>query len=118
MSTTGASTVREAITYTPVAVTGLSSVTAIAGGGGHNLAVQNGGVYAWGKNLQGQLGNGTTTSSTTPVAVTGLSSGVTAIAAGVTTAWPCRTAASTPGAATASASSATARRPTAARPLR
>jgi alpha-tubulin suppressor-like RCC1 family protein len=69
---------------TPVPVTGLSSgVTAVAGGYAHSLAIQNGGVYAWGYNGVGELGNGTTSfESTTPVAVTGLSSGATAIAAG------------------------------------
>ena len=70
---------------TPVALTGnlSSGVTAIAGGALHSLAVRNGGVYAWGLNSDGQLGTGTTTNSTTPVALAGtLSSGVTAIAGG------------------------------------
>ena len=66
----------------PVAVSGLSGVTAIAGGSGDSLALlSNGNVMAWGNNGVGVLGNGTTTSSDAPVAVHGLS-GVTAIAAG------------------------------------
>jgi alpha-tubulin suppressor-like RCC1 family protein len=69
---------------TAVAVTGMSSgVTAVAAGGGtHSLAIQNGGLYAWGYNGDGELGNGTTGNSDVPVLVTGMSSGVTAVAAG------------------------------------
>ena len=59
----------------PVAVSGLSgTVTAIAGGGTHSLALlSDGTVMAWGRNGSGQLGNGTTTDSHVPVAVSGLS---------------------------------------------
>jgi alpha-tubulin suppressor-like RCC1 family protein len=71
-----------ACSITPVAVSGLSGVTAIAAGGNHSLAVlKNGTVMAWGSNGYGQLGNAGTTNSDVPVAVSGLS-GVTAIAAG------------------------------------
>jgi alpha-tubulin suppressor-like RCC1 family protein len=68
----------------PVPVSGLSEkVTAIAAGGQHNLALLEGGtVVTWGNNEQGQLGNGTTTKSDVPVAVTGLSEKVKAVAAG------------------------------------
>jgi alpha-tubulin suppressor-like RCC1 family protein len=67
---------------TPVVVSGLSGVTAVAAGGDHSLALlANGTVMAWGANGNGQLGNGTTENSDVPVAVSGLS-GVTAIAAG------------------------------------
>ena len=71
---------------TPVAVTGLSSgVTAIAAGANHTCAIVNGGEYCWGDNTEGQLGDGLfAPSTTTPVAVTGLGSGVIAIAAGYT----------------------------------
>jgi alpha-tubulin suppressor-like RCC1 family protein len=69
---------------TPVSVPDLSSgVTAIAAGRYHACAVLNtGAVKCWGWNLYGQLGDGSTTQSLTPVSVPSLSSGVTAIAAG------------------------------------
>jgi alpha-tubulin suppressor-like RCC1 family protein len=71
---------------TPVAVSLASgtTVTAIAGGSYHSLALSSSGrVLAWGNNVDGELGNGTTTNSSTPVAVS-LASGttVTAIAGG------------------------------------
>lgn len=68
----------------PTAVTGLGSgVKAIAAGDSHNLALTSaGGVMAWGHNSSGQLGDGSTTSRSTPVPVSGLGSGVIGIAAG------------------------------------
>jgi alpha-tubulin suppressor-like RCC1 family protein len=74
---------------TPVQVTDsndpsgyLSGVQAIAAGSFHSLALKNDGtVWAWGGNFAGQLGNGTTTDSSTPVQVGNLDR-VKAIAAG------------------------------------
>ena len=65
---------------TPVVVSLPSGVTpkTIAGGGGAGYAIgSNGSLYAWGYNIYGQLGDGSTTNSDTPVPVS-LPSGVTA----------------------------------------
>ena len=69
---------------TPGAVSGLSSgVTDVALGISHACAVTAaGGVKCWGGNLFGQLGDGTETNHSTPADVTGLTSGVAAVAAG------------------------------------
>jgi alpha-tubulin suppressor-like RCC1 family protein len=67
----------------PVAVPGLESgVTAISAGGFHTCAVKDSGVWCWGQNQYGQLGNNSTTDSHVPVAVSGLTTGVTAISVG------------------------------------
>ena len=73
---------------TPVAViqTGVLTgkmIVAISGGGWHSLALcSDGTLAAWGWNAYGQLGNGTTTNSNTPVAVnlTGMPAGKSIVA--------------------------------------
>jgi alpha-tubulin suppressor-like RCC1 family protein len=77
---------------TPVPVSGLSGVSAVAAGHGDSLALlENGTVMSWGYNGAGQLGNGSTTGpescvnsvacSGVPVPVSGLF-GVTQVSAG------------------------------------
>ena len=68
----------------PTAVSGLSSgVVAITGGRYFTCALLNSrAVKCWGENFGGQLGDGTTDNRSSPVAVSGLPSGVLAISAG------------------------------------
>ncbi|MEP7121148.1 MAG: hypothetical protein ABJE95_09570 [Byssovorax sp.] len=69
---------------TPMGVSGLGSgARAVAAGGLHTCAVTAAGAaLCWGENSSGELGDGTAAASLVPVAVKGLSSGVTAVAVG------------------------------------
>jgi alpha-tubulin suppressor-like RCC1 family protein len=69
----------------PVAVTGFSSgVASITAGFNYSCAVTtSGAAYCWGFDSAGQLGNNSTTNSSVPAAVSGFSSGVASITAGV-----------------------------------
>jgi alpha-tubulin suppressor-like RCC1 family protein len=69
---------------TPVSVLGMASgVVALSVGSDHTCALNVlGGVKCWGNNLDGQLGDGTNSETWTPVDVSGLTGGVTALGAG------------------------------------
>lgn len=67
---------------TPVQVSGLISVSQVSSGWEHALALRSDGtVWAWGNNVKGELGNGTTVTSSVPIQVAGLS-GMTAVSGG------------------------------------
>jgi len=80
----GSSTARNS----PVRVSGLTNIKQVeAGFDNHSLALDNaGGIWAWGSNINGQLGINSSTSSNTPVSVIdssgNLLTGMTSIAAG------------------------------------
>jgi alpha-tubulin suppressor-like RCC1 family protein/Mg-chelatase subunit ChlD len=73
--TTGGST-------TPVSVSTLTGVSALAAGAEHSLAVKSDGTaWAWGQNNNGELGDGTTIDRLTRVQVSGIT-GASAVAGG------------------------------------
>jgi alpha-tubulin suppressor-like RCC1 family protein len=60
-------------TTSPVVVTGLANVSAIATGSSHSCAsTRNGPLYCWGSNANGQGGGGSATPSLAPAPVAGL----------------------------------------------
>ena len=63
---------RDTSSLIPVQVTGIADATAIAANYNHSCALhQDGTISCWGRNERGELGNGTTRNSSTPVRVTG-----------------------------------------------
>ena len=62
-------------TSTPPPNSNSGSTVSIGVGGGHVCAVNGGGVYCWGDNTEGSLGNNSQTSTNTPVQVSGLGAG-------------------------------------------
>lgn len=66
----------------PVDVAGIGGATAVGAGAGFSCAKVGSGVKCWGSNASGQLGNESTANSPLPVDVSGLTSGVDAIATG------------------------------------
>src|SRR6185312_1603769 len=63
----------------PVRTLNLTNVVAIANGWIHGLAVKSDGtVWTWGRNVNGQLGDGTFTNRSAPVQVSGLTAATAA----------------------------------------
>jgi alpha-tubulin suppressor-like RCC1 family protein len=61
----------------PTEVAGLSNVVALTAGGSHTCALlASGALKCWGRNSEGQLGDGTVTNRGTPVNVAAMTSGV------------------------------------------
>jgi alpha-tubulin suppressor-like RCC1 family protein len=68
---------------TPTRVDTTNFYFQVAAGCTHTLGIRiTGGLYAWGDNSQGQLGNGSFTAASTPTAVTTLTANVIGVAAG------------------------------------
>jgi alpha-tubulin suppressor-like RCC1 family protein len=63
-------------------VPNFSNIVSVAAGADHTVVLKNDGtVWTWGNNSNGQLGDGTTIQSDAPVQAGGIS-GITAVAAG------------------------------------
>jgi alpha-tubulin suppressor-like RCC1 family protein len=78
----GDTTITDRLVPTPVAGLG-AAVTAIAAGESHTCALTTAGaVKCWGENFYGQLGDNSTSVRLAPVAVSGLASGASLLAAG------------------------------------
>ena len=73
----------------PVAVSELGTgVTAVAAGWSHGLALKDGGVWAWGRNDKGEVGDGTTFMCPTPERIDPADlHDITAVAAGFTSSY-------------------------------
>ena len=68
----------------PMRTEASANVVAMTGGGRHTCALLvDGVVRCWGRNAEGQLGDGTNVSSPLPVAVTGLDDGASDVSAGL-----------------------------------
>ena len=77
----GTSVPRGGFQSTPLQVPGLSNVIKVAAASNHSFALlEDGTIWAWGENQQGQLGDGTTIERPAPIQITGISD-VVAIAA-------------------------------------
>lgn len=68
----------------PFSVSGLSGVKSVAGGGFHSVAIKTDGtVWTWGRNSEGQLGDGTRKDRNTAAPLSGVA-GAVAVASGYT----------------------------------
>ncbi|TXH42562.1 MAG: hypothetical protein E6Q90_08955 [Actinobacteria bacterium] len=68
----------------PVDMTALAgkALTGLTAGDSYNCVIADGGLYCWGNNIYGQLGDGSQTVRDAPTAVTGITGSVTQVSAG------------------------------------